>query len=103
MSIKDFQDCFWFLFVCKYHDDYEFCAQPLPVNEEGFFIIHMTVEEAGDYTIGVSQKGYRCFDEDSGYEHVPCKLILGKEGKEGGLQFIKDNKTYHDRDTYLEV
>jgi len=54
------------------------------------------------YTFSVSQKGARMFRSDSGYSYSAARLYLAKDNGDGTCAYIKGNKAYGSRDTYLE-
>ena len=86
--------------ICKYEDSHAYSYQRCDESSEAVFDI--TIETEGQYTFSVSQKGARMFRADAGYKYSAARLYLAKDNGDGTVTYIKGNKDYGTRDTYLE-
>ena len=60
----------------------------------------MTVEQEGDYTIGISQKDH----QDINYKYADCKILVGyRTNVDECLKFINETYKLHERDSYLPL
>ena len=87
-------------------DDYNFASKKLKVSKTGYHLVKMKIDTAGYHTVSVSQFDQRCAPLDSGHEYTNCKIVVLKcvgTNLESGVSFIKGEKGFFDRDTYVEL
>lgn len=66
----------------------------------------MRIDTAGEHTVSVSQFDQRCAPQESGHEYTNCKIVVVRTVAgtlESGVVYIKGNKGFMDRDTYVEL
>lgn len=103
MNFTDIQKYFGRVQICEIEAEYDYSFEPCP--SAPYSICAFKIEERGEYTFSVSQKGNRFFRKDAGYKYSPASLALFRVSTVGGkvaYQFICHKKKGCQRDTYLK-
>ena len=100
MSFDDFKQYFSRVQICKVNDNHTFnnfrvnLAQP----PAAYHLIKMKIEDDGEQTFSVSQKGARMFPRNTEYEYSSCRVMIIRssngEDLNDGVEFIGGTRGY---------
>ena len=112
MPFEEFERYFNSWDCNKYHDAHQFSAAILPDHPPGFHLVTVHVQQAGQYTFGVSQCSSRMMPTSANYKYSSIRAILVKAGSDdgkgatdsriNGCQFLK-GVVGESRDQYIEL
>lgn len=106
MEFEQFREFFTRIQICKYLDQNNFASKKLEVSKDGYHLVRMDIDTAGEHTVSVSQFDQRCAPLDANHEYTNCKIIVVRavQGSlDQGVVFIKGGKGFMDRDAYIEL
>ena len=103
MNFTDIQKYFRAVQICEIEAEYDYSFEPCPSSP--YSICSFKIQEKGEYTFSVSQKGNRFFRRDAGYKYSPASLALFRVSTVGGkvgYHYMCHQKKDCKRDTYLK-
>lgn len=76
MDFQDMKKYMQLIQISKINDSYKYSYLKDTHEEGSYAFFKLNVEESGEYTFCISQKGERMFPRDSGYQYSNVRMIL---------------------------